>query len=221
MSKLKENLIDLSFLISIPVLGLIYPLLNNTSNGVRSLVTDADKAIPFVKEFIIPYVLWYPFIFACLLYFYMKDRRTYFRTLISINIGMIISFIIYFTFQTHVPRPILEGEDLLTKLVLIIYKGDNPYNCFPSIHVLESYLMIKGIYDCRNKIGLAVITIDIMSTLIILATMFVKQHVLLDVLGGIYLGEIVFNYVSKFEVLLGYKRKPESYYTSNLDKFYP
>lgn len=212
MSRLKENLVDLSFLLSIPILGLVYPLLNNTSNGVHSLVTEVDRVIPFVKEFIIPYILWYPFVLVCLLYLYIKDRRVYFRTLFSINLGMIISFIIYFLFQTHVPRPTLEGDGLLIRLVSMIYNGDNPYNCFPSIHVLESYLMIKGIHACRNKSRLAVISTDIMAILIILATVFVKQHVILDVLGGIYLGEIVFNLVPQFYGLLSYKRNPKTYY---------
>lgn len=216
MSKLKESLIDLSCLLSIPLTGLAYPLLNNASNGAQSLVTEVDRAIPFVKEFIIPYVLWYPFIFACLLYFFMKDRRVYFKTLISINIGMITSFIIYLVFQTHVPRPALEGNDLFTRLVGAIYNGDNPYNCFPSIHVLESYLMIKGIHACRDKSGFAVISTDLMAVLIIFATLFVKQHVIIDVLGGIYLGEIVFNLVPEFDGVVALKRKPKTYFNSNL-----
>jgi membrane-associated phospholipid phosphatase len=213
MNKIKENLADLSFLLIIPILGAIYPILNNPANGAKSLVTEVDKAIPLVEAFIIPYILWYPFVFLCLVYFCFKDKKAYFRTLISISIGMLISYFIFFVFQTHVPRPALQGNDIFTRLVALIYSRDNPYNCFPSLHVLESYLMIKGIYACSERNKLATAFINFMAAAIILSTLFVKQHVILDVFGAVYLGEVVFNRVPGFDSLLVYLKRQKPHYT--------
>jgi membrane-associated phospholipid phosphatase len=215
MTKLKENILYLSFILIIPLLSIIYPILNHNSNGTQSLVTKLDTSTPFIPEFIIPYVLWYPFIFLTLVYICYKNKKVYIRTLSSIGIGMLISFIIFYVFQTHVPRPIIEETDIFSNLVAVIYKNDKPFNCFPSLHVLESYLMIKGIYACSERNKAILWTVNITAVLIILSTLFIKQHVILDAIGAIYLAEIIFNLMPSLEriVLLFKKVKPS--YTTN------
>jgi membrane-associated phospholipid phosphatase len=167
---------------------------------MNSLVTDIDKAVPFLKIFVFPYLTWYPFIFGCLIYFFIKDRRTYSRTLISLIIGILVSYTIYFVFQTTVPRPELSGTDLATRLVGFVYSMDMPYNCFPSLHVYESYIMIKAIRvsSIRNKMNTAIIYI--ISALIILSTQFIKQHVILDLISSVILGDILFSIVNSFSL---------------------
>lgn len=68
MKTFKSNLGSLSLLISIPILGLFYEILNNSNNGVHSLVTNLDQYIPLITIFIIPYILWYGFILLTLIY---------------------------------------------------------------------------------------------------------------------------------------------------------
>jgi hypothetical protein len=217
MSKIKDNLASLSFMLVIPLLSSIYVLLNNADRGAQILITDLDKRIPFVPEFIVPYVLWYPFILFCLIYFCFKDKKVYKRTLISISLGMVISYIIFYVFQTHVPRPALEGNDIFTQWVRKIYEGDNPYNCFPSLHVLESYLMVKGAYALENRRPEVTWTVNIMAFFIILSTQFIKQHVLMDILGAVYLGEIIFNMEPTLErIFISFTKKQKAQITTNL-----
>lgn len=215
MAKIKENVINLSFMLSIPLMGWGYGILNRAPRGAQSLVTDLDRHIPFIKEFIVPYILWYPFIIVCMVYFCLKDRKVYFRTLAGIILGMATSFVIFYIFQTYVPRPIIEGNDIFSRLTAKIYMSDRPYNCFPSLHVLESYLMIKGIDSCSNKRKFTRFSIYFMSILIIVSTQFVKQHVLMDVVGGIYVGEIIYNAIPNMARTLKLMTKRSLGYTIN------
>lgn len=196
--KLRENLLAFSSILTIVPLNILYVLLNNSDRGSRSLVTKLDNSMPFIKEFIVPYIIWYAFIFFTLAYLCYKDKETFYITVVSYNLGLIASYITFFLFQTHVPRPELSGNDIFTKLVMIIYGNDQPYNCFPSIHVLTSFLMVKAIMasKCKNKTNLSIIWT--LSVLIILSTLFVKQHVILDAVSGIIYADLIFRFASAY-----------------------
>lgn len=190
MKKLKLK--DLSLMLMIPVINIIYTFLNNENRGCISLVTQADKRIPFIKIFVIPYILWYPFIFACMVYFLQKEKRIYYRALFSLLIGYLCCYTAYFGFQTYVPRPKVNGSGTLNFIINIVYSSDKPYNCFPSIHVLSCFIMIIAIFNIKNASNKSKIIITLFSILIILSTQFIKQHVLLDVISAIILGVIVY-----------------------------
>ncbi|MEK4276229.1 phosphatase PAP2 family protein [Paenibacillus sp. FSL R7-0026] len=146
--------------------------------------------IPFVPAFIIPYLLWYPFIPGALIALAFKDKRTYFQTLIALCSGLVISYIFFALFQTAIERPNIEGEEgFLITMVDYIYRNDQPYNCFPSIHVLTSYLILRG----TRVFGRAIWAMtSAFSIVIIVSTVLVKQHVVVDIAGGILVGELCF-----------------------------
>ncbi len=204
MSKLKPHILPLLLMLSIPLLHTFYELLNNGDRGARSLITSFDQHIPFIEAFIIPYVFWYLFIFGMLFYFFIYDRSLYFKTLLSLTIGMVICYVIYYFFQTTVPRPAIEGSGVLTNVIRYIYSADEPFNCFPSIHVLSSYLMVIAIRYCKTKTPVRIFAVNIAGYLIILSTLFIKQHVVLDAFAGILLGNILFNTIYYFKPMLSY-----------------
>jgi len=191
MKKLKERYIPLLFILTIPISNIFYKMLNTPERGVYSLSGEFDSKLPFLKEFIIPYLIWYPFIFILLIYIYYKDKRVYYRTLLSLNIGLIICYIIFYFYQTTVIRPEVNGTDIFSSIVKIIYSNDNPYNCFPSVHVITTYIVMKGVQAATDD-KLILKIVNIIGILIIISTQFVKQHVILDLLAGIILGETVF-----------------------------
>ncbi len=210
MSKLKQNLIPFSLMLIIPVLNVFYVILNTPSREVNYLVTYIDLSTPLIKIFVVPYLIWYPFIIATMLYLCIKDRSVYFKTLLAYVLGLIVCYMTYLVFQTYVPRPNLIGEDLFTKLLAMIYNADQPFNAFPSIHVLSSFLMIKAISMSRVKNRLNTTIIYTNSIIIILSTLFVKQHVILDVISGILVAEVIYRLVDSYyetdRVLLWNKR---------------
>lgn len=200
LNQYKTQLKSLCFLILVPLIDVTYFIINNSKNGVHNLSTTFDYGLPFLKIFVIPYVIWYPFIFVGFIYICFKSREVYFKTLISFLISLICCYIIFYFFQTTTPRPELVGNDMLTAIIRIIYKADQPYNCFPSIHVLACYLIMRGMDSAVKGINKVKAVSGIISILIILSTMFIKQHVLMDVISGIFLGEIVFSLVKSLNL---------------------
>ena len=105
---------------------------------------------------------------------------------------MITCYIIYFFYPTYVPRPMIKGTDFISGLVLNLYAADNPYNCFPSIHVLNSVLI--SLYTCGSEkvCKWAKAICIIMCVSISLSTMFIKQHYFVDVLAGVIFAFILY-----------------------------
>ncbi len=171
--------------LSIPLISMTYPMLNQYRGDTNNLFTFVDKLIPFNKFFILPYISWYIFIaiFASILC--IVDKGRYLKLLITLNIGMITCYIIYYFYPTYVPRPMITGTDFFSNLVLNLYSADNPYNCFPSIHVLNSVLIALYIHESEKVCKATKIICIITAVFIILSTMFIKQHYFVDVLAGI------------------------------------
>jgi membrane-associated phospholipid phosphatase len=181
--------------------SIIYPLINSYRGGERIIEVYIDKIIPFNKYFVIPYVSWYGYVILFMVLFCIINERAYYRLLISLSVGMIICYVTFYIFPTTVPRPTIITKDIFSRLVLSIYKNDNPYNCFPSVHVVNA--MIVSIYVNReekfNK------TIKIISSsvafLIVVSTMFIKQHVFVDVVSGIIVAYAVYMAVCSFDII--------------------
>lgn len=199
----------LLLLLVFPLLASLYSFLNNRSHKAFDISISVDQVIPFLSIFILPYILWYGYIFIYLLYFWYKDTKVYLKTVLLIAVGELICFIIYFFFQTTVPRPTILGDSLLNQLVQWIYENDRPYNCFPSIHVLTTFAIMLASLHIKNKHVFTTLAIHILGTLIIISTLFVKQHVILDMVGSMFL--VTFLYGISFDLLslrLGEKSEP-------------
>jgi membrane-associated phospholipid phosphatase len=199
----------LALMLVFPFLGMMYQWTNRADQDVYSLLTAYDQAIPFIKYFALPYVVWIFYIYVCLLYFFKKDLSVYYRALLTYIVCTLTCYAIYSVFQTTVPRPDLTGDDPFTWLVNYIYDRDQPFNCFPSIHCLSSYMMMRLVWTSsfRNKWNVTLITG--MSTLIILSTLFMKQHVILDALAGILLVETSMAIMLLVELYIRESRSPQ------------
>ncbi|MNR04127.1 PAP2 superfamily protein [compost metagenome] len=160
-------------------------------------MTDLDRQIPFIKGFVVPYLSWYVYLAAGFLYIAYRDRSNYFQTLIEFIIGLLLCYGVYAIYQTTVPRPDIVGSDWLLQTVQWVYRNDQPFNCFPSTHVLTAYLMMRA-YLRSTKIGMLYkIIVATMAILIIASTLFVKQHVLMDIVGAVFVAEGVVYVVEK------------------------
>ncbi len=182
----------LLFMAAMPIVGIGYPLLNHTERGTRYLVTDLDRMTPFISWFAVPYVLWIPFLYICLIYFCFRDRILYYRTIAAYVIGILICYVFYFFFQTTVPRPLVLEQDAFTWLVKYVYGSDMPNNAFPSIHCFSSFLMLSAVLRSSVRTRLNSWLIGSGAILIIVSTLFIKQHVVLDALAAIAVAELAF-----------------------------
>ncbi|MGK0468192.1 phosphatase PAP2 family protein [Clostridium sp.] len=197
MKKLFKKLLPLLLIGCVPFSNLFYWGLNNTQRGIYDLTTDLDRVLPLIKIFIIPYMTLWFFLAICFVYLCYKNRRVYYKIMITLCLCYVVTFIIYYFFQTTVTRPLVTGDDIFSKLILFTYNSDEPYNCFPSIHVITAYLAMKGI-NSTDAIKRIKLPVNVMGFLIIISTEFVKQHVIMDIFFAIILCDIILyciNYV--------------------------
>lgn len=164
-----------------------------------------DDLIPFCEYFIIPYYLWFIFIASGMALLFFTSKKDYYNACIFLFSGMTI-FLITCTLWHNGQnlRPdVLPRNNMFCDMVQKLYKTDTNTNVFPSIHVYNSigiciallkseWLSKKDTFKTLKrfiKIGAI-----ILATLIILATMFLKQHSIVDVAGAIILS-ILFYYI--------------------------
>jgi membrane-associated phospholipid phosphatase len=201
----------LLFLLVIPLLAIVYQLINDRPHKAVDISSSIDQSIPFLPIFILPYILWYGYIFCYLVYFCFKNTKVYLTSLILIVVAELLCFVIYFFFQTTVPRPTLAGEGFLNNLTHWIYTKDKPVNCFPSIHVLTTFTIMLASLHIKNKHFANTICIHITGTLIIISTLFVKQHVIFDMIGSMFLVAFLFGFAfDLFSIRVA--EKPEADY---------
>ncbi|WP_336764217.1 phosphatase PAP2 family protein [Paenibacillus sp. USHLN196] len=212
--KNKSYWLSLSLMLSLAVMGLFYDILNSPERGFVVLDSSLDRIIPYVPAMSIPYLGWYPFVFGVLAYLCAKDRLTYYRVLLSMNICVWICYLIYFNFQTMVPRPELTGTGLGASVLGWLYSQDRPYNCFPSIHSLHSYLVMRAVLSVPSIRKPIKILIAAGAATIIVSTLMIKQHVIYDALGAVILGEFVLTIVTG--LALYRRRRKESKWTEGI-----
>lgn len=178
---------DLIWFIMIPIININYVLASSLAKRGSDLTIGIDNIIPFKSIFIIPYIYWYVYIVLGFIFILLNSRQEYIRAFISFFIGMSFCYVVYYLYPTEITRPIIENKDILNYLVNIIYSLDKPVNCFPSLHVLTTYFIMRYTKygDSKSKFYYT----QIVGVLIILSTLFIKQHFVLDVISAIVLCE--------------------------------
>lgn len=177
-----------------------------------------DDRIPFVEYFIVPYLLWFLYIAAVFLYLFFKDRREFYQYCIFLFTGMTLFLIISTVYPNgHLLRPSeFERNNIFTLAVQLLYQADTATNIFPSLHVFNSISAHRAVVNnpALRKKRLIRGGSFILMVSVILATMFLKQHSVLDVISGILLGVLMDQLVyrtdySTVRIGWGRKRKPE------------
>ena len=148
-----------------------------------------DDALPFIKYFIVPYFAWFAYIPAVGVYLLFGDEKefkSFSRMMIS---GMVIFLVLNTFFPTAVSlRPAYIGKaDFFGKLVAYLYSIDTSTNVFPSIHVYTTVTALVCLNRSRTRLveeRIKRTAVGLISVCIILATVFLKQHSLLDVIFG-------------------------------------
>jgi len=192
LTRILKKVFPLLLIGTIPFSNLFYWTLNNNQRGVYNVTTDLDRSLPLIKIFIIPYMTLWFFLAFCFVYLCLKNRKIYYKIMLTLSLCYVVAFITYYFFQTTVIRPVITGNDIFSKLILFTYNSDEPYNCFPSIHVITAYLAVKGINASNAKKSIK-IPVSVIGFLIIISTEFVKQHVIMDILFAMFLCDVIYN----------------------------
>jgi len=148
-----------------------------------------DDRIPFVKEFVLVYVLWYPLMVGMTFYLLFTDRRAFVRYAAAVIAGLSASVIIFFIFPSgQEMRPAsLPGNDLCSALLRGIYAADTNTNVLPSMHVVGTLAAMAAAWDAPSVSHPVRWSILALGVLINLSTVLVKQHSVLDIFAGVIL----------------------------------
>lgn len=158
-----------------------------------------DDKIPFIEYFIVPYLLWFVFITAVFLYFFFTDVDGFYRLAKVSFIGMTIFLIISTLFPNGVAlRPeVFPRDNIFTDMVKLLYRSDTPTNVFPSLHVfntLAACIAIRKSETLRKHKAVSAAAF-VLAGLIILATVFLKQHSVIDVIGAVLMAYTLYQFV--------------------------
>ena len=186
MEKYIKSLHPLLYIVLLLLISPIYGILNQSTEGAINVALPIDDYIPFLSVFVIPYLLWYPFIYGMLVYYCYRDRKQYYNALGSIIAGKLFCFVIYYFWQTTMPRPVITDSHLFADLIRFVYAVDEPVNCLPSIHVMTTFVIMLIAYSRRSGHKWEFSLVTTIGTLIILSTLFTKQHAVIDAAAGMF-----------------------------------
>lgn len=151
-----------------------------------SFVTRWDDAIPFVPAMIWVYLA---FFLVVPLTASRLSRRELVRALRASVYSCLAAWACFLLVPASLPRPdasVLDGPWLGT-LFQVLHEVDASHNTFPSLHVAVTWICFLSLRRRRGmtwKLAAAV--------LISASTLFVKQHTILDVAGGVALAFLSF-----------------------------
>ena len=158
-----------------------------------------DDYIPFVEYFIVPYLLWFLFIAVTVGYFFFTDKKGFYKLTTFLFSGMTIFLIICTVFPNGLNlRPdTFVRDNIFVDMVRQLYQTDTSTNVLPSIHVFNSIGAVIAIShsNALKKHKAVQYSSYLLAGLIILSTMFLKQHSVTDVIAAIVISCIIYPFV--------------------------
>ena len=200
-------------IIPLAIFGVIYVLwfyLLEHRTNVQYMVVhmNIDDYIPFCEYFVVPYLLWFAYVPAVLGYLFFKDRRNYDRCAVFLCTGMLI-FLVISTFIPniqHLRLHTMPRHNVFTVLVSQLWQTDTPTNLFPSIHVYNSLGAHFAVMNNETLSGKKWVRRGslILCVSIILSTMFIKQHSIIDVVAAVILSIPLYLLAYRFDQIRDY-----------------
>ena len=180
----------------------------NTKN-YQVIHVAADDRIPFCEIFIIPYLLWFAYVAAVVIFLFFKNKQDYYKACVFLCTGMTVFLVISTLFPNghHLRLAQMPRDNIFTQMVAALWKTDTPTNLWPSIHVFNSMgahfaVIHSRAFERRKGIKIASF---LLASSIILSTMFIKQHSVFDVLTGIAMGAVMYVLVYRRNLVLAAK----------------
>lgn len=190
--KSKKHFLTLTIFL---ILTLWFAYLKKSIIPVHIMDSYIDTKIPFIKEFVVAYYFWFAYMAIGFVYLGFVSKKHFYKLELFLALGMSISFIIFIVYpNAQFPRPVVKGTDVFSFLVNFIYSHDGTNNVFPSVHVCNAigvHLALINCQDFKNRKVLKYLSLFGMLS-ICASTVFIKQHSIIDVLGGTILASIIY-----------------------------
>ena len=168
--------------------------------------TAIDDYIPFCEYFVIPYDSWGPLLFVLGVFLILKDPESFRRYMWFIAIAYTTATIFCFLVPNGQDlRPaVLPRQNICSWILQKTWEADNNANVFPSVHILGCMAAVAAVWHTPGlrkpawRWG-----VTLYAALVMVSTMFVKQHAVIDVLAGLLTGAIAYVFVY---VIVGRRR---------------
>ena len=160
-----------------------------------------DDMIPFSPIWVIFYVLWHPLLILAPCYLYKINKSDFYTYIVITFIIEVVAIFIFIFYPTIFNRPELVVNDIFTWILNIVYMNDTPaMNCLPSMHCTVCFTSIY-VFLKSNKIPkkCKVLALFIFG-MIVLSTLLVKQHAIVDVIAAFILTILVSLIVYKIKL---------------------
>ena len=159
--------------------------------SIKNVVSDyhiinSMVEVPLIKEFVYFYDIWYPFIILNAFLIFKNNTKAFYFLIATMLLTAFLAQVTFIVFPSMIIRPDIEVNSITSYLLDLTYKSDTPaVNCLPSMHciycfIVSYYLLVHTKINNKYKILLTAI-----SFLIVLSTVFIKQHIIEDVLLSI------------------------------------
>lgn len=192
---------------------MILEQLNVTDYAV--VYSPLDDLVPFCEWFVFPYLCWFLYMVIPGFYFLAKDPKAFERYLLALFTGFFLSLTIISIYPTGQDlRPDVIGDgNIALRIVNFIYNFDTNTNVFPSMHVVGAVAVAFSVAfsdTLKKKVWLQICNWVLCLT-IIAATVFLKQHSVLDIFGALIveIPLIILAYKGYLSKLLDKIFKPE------------
>ena len=146
-----------------------------------------DRALPLQPAWALVYGALYLFLILLPLFVVRREEHIR-RTLLAYVAVWLTAYACFFAYPTVAPRPAsVVGSGFAVWGLRFLYAADPPFNCFPSLHVAHSFVSAMTCHLVNRSLGVAAVAC---ASLVGAATLFTKQHYLLDVVAGVFLAAI-------------------------------
>lgn len=149
-----------------------------------------DARIPFVPILAVPYISF--LVIVPLLTPLLNLGVSAFRRFLTVGIALIVSQLIldvaYWLFQTNVIRDVEAGTGIPGFLVETVWGKDQPFNGYPSGHCTWTTIAICALFRLRRVMPKTAWILMPWLALVYPATVMLRQHYLMDVYAGLFVG---------------------------------
>jgi membrane-associated phospholipid phosphatase len=155
--------------------------------GLHIMYCPLDDKIPFCEWFIFPYLGWFLYMAIPGIWFYLHEKPVFEKYVLTLECGWFVCMFINTVYPNgQLLRPETYPDNIAVWLVKLIQTADTPTNVFPSMHIVGALGVAVALLKSgklRRRLGLQIFSI-LLCIAICLATMFLKQHSALDVMGA-------------------------------------
>lgn len=210
-----ERLKPLLYVLIFPIYLLIFFWVEKVvpTEGYWVSYLPIDDKIPFLEGFAVFYFVWYAMLGALGLHLLFFNAAGFRRYMIFIGVSFSAAMLFCLAFPNGQDlRPDLEtlGRDnLFTRMMASIYRADTNTNVLPSVHVIGAFAVLFGAWHdpAVRRLRWAIPVTAVLTVLVSLSTVFVKQHSLLDVIVAIPYCFLCYFFIYRLPSLIRAKKK--------------